>query len=78
MLRQPGLLAHSTGGAHSTLLSIVPLTIFFLPQLYYTLLVTFLSLCPLSTGTGISYPGLLGPATMWFYSCCWEMILVLG
>lgn len=28
-LRQPGLLAHNTGGAHSTLLSIVPLTIFF-------------------------------------------------
>lgn len=36
---------------------------YFLPQLYQKLLVTFLSLCPLSTGTGIAHPGFQGPAT---------------
>lgn len=56
VLRQPGLLVHITGGTLCTLLSIVPFK-YFLPQLYQKLLVTFLSLCPLSTVTGIANPG---------------------
>jgi hypothetical protein len=42
---------------------------YFLPQLYQKLLVTFLSLCPLSTGTGIAYPGFQGPVTTWLCYC---------